>query len=285
MKQPLSTKILISCLVVATGLALFYAIKSNSLNKQLTEQLASQQEVQQEMEEYRSLIAVDSLLVAGEYEDALNASKEKFVETKDWKNNANLRIALAQKFMDLERNIEQVSQPSQPQETVDSLTVAEAPSPKEIRYVDSLRFALEKSKIRMARMERRLSQKSLGRYLTFKSSKGSEIHYVGQVKNNKAHGHGIALFNTGSRYEGEWNNNQRHGEGTFHWPDGEYYVGEYKNDRRDGQGTYYWSNGEKFVGLWEQDKRTGEGVFYGKDGKVVAKGIWESDELVQAHKP
>ena len=174
MKQPLSIKILIPCLVLTAGVALFYGLKSNRLSNQLTEHVASQQKAQQEMDEYRSLISVDSLLVAGEYEDALNASKEKFVETKDWKNNANLRIALAQKFMDLERNITQVSQLNQPQETVDSLPEDEATSSKEIRYVDSLRFALEKSKIRMTRLERRLSQKSLGQYLTFKSSKGSD---------------------------------------------------------------------------------------------------------------
>jgi len=128
-------------------------------------------------------------------------------------------------------------------------------------------------------MRNKLRNKAIGEYLTFSNTKGSQMHYVGQVKNGKANGFGVALLNTGSRYQGAWRNNQRHGDGSFYWADGQYYIGSYSNDLRNGQGTYYWPNGEKYVGQWKDDKRNGEGVFYGKDGAIITSGIWKNDKL------
>ena len=136
----------------------------------------------------------------------------------------------------------------------------------QIEQKDSLNFALEKANIQLRNLRSQLKERSFGEYLTFKSKKGNQMHYVGKVNNGMANGYGMALLDTGSRYEGEWKNNQRHGEGSFYWSDGDYYVGHYENAERNGFGTYYFHNGEKYVGDWKDDKRNGDGNFYGKDG-------------------
>jgi hypothetical protein len=153
----------------------------------------------------------------------------------------------------------------------------------EIRKYDSLNFTLEKMKVQLVRLQREFRDKSFGEYLKFKSKKGNQLHYVGQVKNGKANGFGIALLDSGSRYEGQWKDGQRQGEGTFYWPDGEYYVGTYENDKRSGFGTYYWPNGEKYAGEWKEDKRSGSGKIIGTRGDVVAGGEWADDELVEVN--
>jgi hypothetical protein len=161
----------------------------------------------------------------------------------------------------------------------DSAEIKEATYSDAQMSADSLSFALKKARVQLACMRKQLAEKSFGEYLTFTNSKGSQMHYVGQVKHGKANGYGVALLNTGSRYVGNWKDNQRSGEGTYYWADGEYYQGSYKNDRRHGEGTYFWPNGEKYVGHWKDDQRSGEGTFYGKDGNVIADGIWKDDKL------
>ena len=149
---------------------------------------------------------------------------------------------------------------------------------------DSLINALTKAESQIALLRKRLGNTSENEYLTFHTSKGTSLHYVGQVKKHKAHGFGIALLETGSRYEGSWKNNMRHGQGKFYWDDGEHYEGGYVNDKREGMGTYFWKNGEKYVGEWKDDRRNGQGKFFNKKGKVKAQGIWENDKLVKEDK-
>jgi len=146
---------------------------------------------------------------------------------------------------------------------------------------DSLTFALEKSQLQIRNLKGRLKLNSGGNYLTFDSGEGNEVYYVGDVRDGKAHGRGVALLSSGSRYIGEWRENRRHGEGTFRWSDGAFYEGSFYDDQRDGSGTYHFPNGEKFIGDWENDLRNGQGIFYSKDGEIVAQGMWEDDELVK----
>ena len=161
---------------------------------------------------------------------------------------------------------------------------APAPSPNSVR-ADSLNFALRKAELRVRNLEQRLATRtSASSYLTFDTRKGNTVYYVGGVKNGRANGRGVALLSTGSRYEGDWQNNQKHGIGEFHWEDGAWYEGQYENDERSGRGTYHFPKGDMFVGEWEGDLRNGEGVFYDKKGKVVARGIWKDDELVERMK-
>lgn len=140
---------------------------------------------------------------------------------------------------------------------------------------------LESAKLEIEILKTKIESLKADGYLSFQTSKGVELHYVGNLVNEKANGYGIAILESGSRYEGEWQNNKRHGKGKFIWDDGDYYQGDYFNDMREGTGTYYWQNGEKYVGDWKGDMRNGRGEFYSRRGKIKASGIWENDKLVK----
>ena len=260
--------------------AIFFIAKSYNLKQKLTEVEEQQAKLYEKLDGYEQLIHIDSMLLEGEYDSAIESYNATMEVRKENKLGIPLRIALAEKLL---HNYEGARN-SRKQVADDTLLRQTSETPLEIRKYDSLNFTLEKTKVQLTRLKERLKQKSFGEYLKFESTKGNQMHYVGQVKNGKANGFGIALLDTGSRYEGEWTDNARQGQGTFYWPDGEYYVGTYTNDRRSGYGTYYWPNGEKYAGEWKEDKRSGSGKFFDAAGEVVADGEWNDDELVKVDK-
>jgi len=270
-------------LIVAIGFAVFNGLKVESLKTKLVESNLQKSEMEKTITTHNELVQIDSLLLQNQYKEALHAYEDRRNEVGELEGaSVELRIAVANKFVSLSDGLASRSQDLN--EFSEEMNLTEAMNTtKAVRKSDSLSFVLEKTKVQLARLERQMRKTTSGKYLTFDSSKGSQIHFVGDVKDGKANGHGLALLSTGSRYEGDWKNNLRHGEGTFFWPDGEFYSGTYKNDQRSGEGTYHWPNGEKFVGLWKNDQRTGEGTFYSKEGKVIS-GIWEDDKLVETLK-
>jgi hypothetical protein len=125
----------------------------------------------------------------------------------------------------------------------------------------------------------KLATKEKVQVISFKNDKGNLIHYLGEVRDGKANGGGVGIFDTGGIYKGEWKNNQRHGKGTYEWKDGHKYDGEFVNGEREGQGTYIWSSGEKYVGQWSAGKRNGEGILYDKDNNISYEGFWLDDKI------
>jgi len=146
---------------------------------------------------------------------------------------------------------------------------------------DSLNLALRQANRQIQELRTRVRRTTGPNYLTFRSGEGNDTYYVGEIVKGKADGKGVALLSTGSRYEGEWKDNQKHGKGEFNWSDGARYVGEYINDKRSGEGTYYFPDGGVYAGNWKNGLRDGEGVFTNAKGKVVARGKWRKDELVE----
>lgn len=283
MKKQHLTKSIYFLFALSIGFAGYFYFKTKSLQEQLLVQEKLQEELSTiDIVDTEELMEIDAMIIDGDdYSQALKAYQDKYEEHVLAEEAAlELRISLTQKLLQLHSKPKQDSAALAMQQRLDSITSQMASAPKEIQQYDSLNFALEKAKVQIARMQKQLKQKSFGEYLAFTNTKGSQMHYVGQVKNGKAHGFGVAILNTGSRYIGEWKDNKRHGEGTFYWADGQYYAGNYVDDKRSGKGTYHWPNGEKFVGQWKDDERMGEGAFYGKKGDVVASGVWENDELV-----
>lgn len=244
---------------------------SRQANAMMEEQLAS----------YGTSLHIDSLLAQGDFHKALQ-QQAQFAEGIEGAQASGIQLRMAV-IADLlqQRDALQAALESRAKDDSTTVVVTPGTSASTLREMDSLNFALEKAQLELSGLRRRLKEKSYGEYLTFKNEKGTLVYYVGQVKNGKAHGYGIALMETGSRYEGEWKNNQRHGQGSFYWEDGQYYVGEYRNDRRNGNGAYFWPNGEKYVGDWKNDRRSGEGKFYDGGDQLVAQGTWKGDKLVE----
>jgi len=274
----------VAILVVAVAItgAIFFQIENRNLKEQLVRIKQEQSTLANELSDYEELVHIDSMLLKGDYDTALNSYNESLKFHEENKMGIPVRIALAEKLINTNQN--NTPAPTATEEDLDSQANDMEPSAEEIRKFDSINFTLEKTKVQLARLRRQLKAKSFGEYLKFKSKKGNQMHYVGQVKNGKANGVGIALLDSGSRYEGQWKNNERHGEGTFYWADGQYYVGTYNSDKRSGYGTYYWPNGEKYAGEWKEDKRQGTGKFFGSDGDMVTGGQWDDDELVTSDK-
>ena len=266
--------------IFAAGL-LFFVSKSVRLKNELVQFKQENKDISDKITAYEELAKIDSLLLQEDYDKAIASYNASMNFDKENNRIIPLRIALAEKLKGTPLNINPI--PDSVALEKDTLTRSDWSEEAAMRKYDSINFSLEKYRVQLTRLKKQLQQKSFGEYITFKSIKGNQMHYVGQVKDGKANGYGVAILETGSRYEGEWNNNQRHGEGTFYWADGEYYKGTYKDDQRNGYGSYYWTNGEKYTGEWKNDKRNGAGRFYDSEGEVVAGGEWDNDKLVEVN--
>lgn len=119
------------------------------------------------------------------------------------------------------------------------------------------------------------------RLLRFTGDAGATITYVGDVRDNKAHGYGYALWSTGTSYEGTWADGRRSGFGTQRYADDERFEGQFVDDKRTGEGTYFYRSGQRWVGPWQDNLRHGTGTLYEADGRVRVKGVWERDKLVR----
>lgn len=139
--------------------------------------------------------------------------------------------------------------------------------------------ALQSAQNELAQLKSELNKKENIQVLSFVNQNGNQIYYLGEVKNGKANGGGIGIWNTGGIYKGEWKDNMRHGEGHYTWKDGHQYEGTFVNGIREGQGVYTWSSGERYEGNWSNNKRNGYGVMYDKDNNVQFKGEWEDDKV------
>lgn len=266
--------------IFAAGL-LFFVSKSVQLKNELVQFKQENKDISDKITAYEELAKIDSLLLQEDYDEAIASYNASMSFDKENNRIIPLRIALAEKLKGTPLNINPI--PDSVALEKDTLTRSDWSEEAAMRKYDSINFSLEKYRVQLTRLKKQLQQKSFGEYITFKSIKGNQMHYVGQVKDGKANGYGVAILETGSRYEGEWTNNQRHGEGTFYWADGEYYKGTYKDDQRNGYGSYYWTNGEKYTGEWKNDKRNGAGRFYDSEGEVVAGGEWDNDKLVEVN--
>jgi len=281
MKKRLITAYSLVAITALTTIALF--VKTGNLKKQVLTANEETSKYKEKVLNYQQVVSVDSLVLKGQYNSAITQYNTILKEIGDTNHllGVELRMAFAKKIQDINTNNDSLKRRAT---NKDTLLNAKLPSAIGVRQYDSINFALEKAKIQVVRLKKQLQQRSFGEYLKFESKKGNQMHYVGQVKNHKANGIGIALLDTGSRYEGEWYNNERHGEGSFYWSDGQYYTGAYQNDKRNGLGTYHWPNGEKYVGFWKDDKRNGKGDFYNADGDIITSGFWENDKLVESKK-
>ncbi len=273
-----------SLFLIAVAFVVFYYLRAKDLQESLSLKEDTIEKMRYREETIQKLLSIDSLLLQGDYQSAYDAYVAQQGQGSDDTLDSpmlRLRINMVQRLIDRQSSTEAGPEQTEDSVKIDSVIRSRMALPVEVQRYDSLNFALEKAKVQAENLKRQLKLKSSSEYLTFTSSKGTKVFYIGQIKNKKANGKGMALLSTGSRYEGEWKNNMRYGKGIFYWPDGQYYKGYYKDDKRHGEGTYYWPNGEKYIGDWKNDQRNGQGVFYAKDGKITASGTWKDDKLAE----
>ncbi|MFW5760527.1 MAG: MORN repeat-containing protein [Cyclobacteriaceae bacterium] len=290
MKKPVKNIVIYSLLTLFVFLSIFFFLRVSHLQSRLNTYQDNQDHHKKTSEILKQMIAIDSLLLNKDYNKA-RIAYEKLLDEMGENEFTSVIQKRINKLKEIENNLKNQKSFGQGDieqtllnktQQIDSLSRQLSESQNmQVDKIDSLRFALAKANMRLESLTQQIADKSKNNYLKFSNEKGTEIYFVGEIKAEKANGSGVALYSNGSRYEGEWKNNLRHGKGVFYWPDGEYYSGEFVRDQRQGEGKYYWPNGEMFAGKWDNDKRNGEGVFYGKNGNVVAKGIWQNNELVK----
>jgi len=226
---------------------------------------------------------IDSLIQTGSYKKADSLAKDFNIKEVGNDGDLVLRLKILNEIVNLKnQNQTLLSRQNSLRKSEDSLIF------KKDSIIENLKLELANSKVDLYYTSQQIedlneenSKNSLGKYLTFATTKGKELHYIGEVKKGMANGYGIAILETGSRYVGEWKDNMRHGNGEFTWNDGESYKGNYVNDLREGYGVYIFDDGQRYVGQWKKDMRDGLGKFYNENGKLVAEGLWEKDELVE----
>ena len=131
----------------------------------------------------------------------------------------------------------------------------------------------------------------------------SQSTYEGEMKDGLMHGHGVLIFDDGSRYEGEFRNGTYHGVGTMLYSDGTLYAGYFRDGTLDGEGTMIYSDGHRYVGHfrngtfdgmgrmtypdgkvyegeYKEGAMHGHGTFTDKNGKVLMKGRFEKNRFL-----
>ena len=87
----------------------------------------------------------------------------------------------------------------------------------------------------------------------------------------------------GTKYVGEWRNDKAHGQGTTTFADGNKYVGEYRDGSYHGQGAFTFADGSGYVGEWRDGRPNGQGTKTFADG-TVQEGIYKDGEFKYAQK-
>lgn len=265
-------------------------------NQYNTSDLADIQEIKKQLEEIKTdnqtlqaILAADDLLIS--QTNPNNALKQYESVYQDasapLQSIISSRIEYTKQLIEGQEDDEATkinlrSQIAKQQEVIDSVS----------KFADSLRTnTLAENEIKSSQIDslkgvitqqnNELKRKDAKQIISFTNENGNLIHYLGEVKNGKANGGGIGIWNTGSIYKGQWKENLRHGKGEFTWADGQKYKGEFEDDIRSGEGIYYWPSGEKYEGEFADNRMNGEGILYDPDGNKKYEGLWKNDKPKQ----
>lgn len=76
-------------------------------------------------------------------------------------------------------------------------------------------------------------------------------NYKGDLDSRgRKNGKGCQKWPDGSMYVGEWKNNKAHGTGEFWHANGDHFQGEFEDDKAHGEGKYTHANGSVYEGDW-----------------------------------
>jgi hypothetical protein len=288
--------LLIILLLLSIAASIVFFLQNSELKTEIKDQLQSQGAFQSKFDsllnkfDYLSKKSTaDDYFIQGDYEKSFEIYSE-LVEMNEDKDLLGGRKNIFQVYMSDESKIAELQ----------VLRLKEDSLFKEISHLSDSIGALQKSyiasieqskkqaqnlKVQFDQLEANLNslkkqynEVSENRNLvTFRSSSGNKVHYIGDMVNNRANGFGIGIWDTGGVYKGEWRNNRRNGKGRYEWVDGEWYEGNYADDQREGFGVYYKRNGERYEGNWKENKRHGEGKVYDKNEQIINEGVWNED--------
>ena len=112
---------------------------------------------------------------------------------------------------------------------------------------------------------------------TYKS--GTAIRYVGNFVNGKYEGTGVLLFNDGAFLSGEWKAGKLNGQGANLTKDKTFYQGNFVNGEKNGKGTLIYSNNGFYQGSFINDKYEGRVVSVGLNGTIINDNIYAGGKM------
>ena len=142
MRKQLLAPVLGLLLLLSTGFAAYFGIKSNQLENQIEANKEFINQLDQQRANQEELAEIDALLIDGDYKEALNAYEQQS-EQGDVHDgpSVEMRIQLIKELLRLQyENRLAAIQKGQEQE-VDSTLLTSTPSAEELMYTDSLSFA------------------------------------------------------------------------------------------------------------------------------------------------
>lgn len=279
---------------LVSSLIFFYFLYTDNVSQEalFKSQLADKKEkvdsIQSVKELQQEIISIDNQYIASEYKEAKEAYLDLLSKTIEGdQNHENIKLRI-DRISQIENNKDSLL--SNIEDYQYSLRIARENEESLKSKLDSLAMInkqekdalsekYDAAKETIAEQERKLNKKDNIQVLSFRNNKGNLIHYLGEVRDGKAEGGGVGIFDTGGIYRGDWKDNQRHGKGTYEWKDGHKYEGEFVNGTREGQGTYHWSSGEKYEGQWKNGMRNGQGTLYDRDNNIQYEGKWVDDKV------
>ena len=98
--------------------------------------------------------------------------------------------------------------------------------------------------------------------------------YVGDFKNNLAHGVGRQTFNDGGWFEGEIKNDELNGKAIHVWANGDKYIGTFVNSIMQGPAIVEYVDGARYEGNFKDDLYHGQGKLEYADGESY-DGNWK----------
>jgi hypothetical protein len=108
---------------------------------------------------------------------------------------------------------------------------------------------------------------------------GTAIRYVGNFSNGKYEGVGTLLFKDGAFLSGEWKAGKLNGQGANLTTDKVFYQGDFVNGEKNGNGTLVYGNNSFYQGSYKNDKQEGRIVSVGADATIFNDNIYVAGKM------
>lgn len=224
MKKLNKTIIFSLLLLISMASTIFMFVRVRDLKAQLNATLQDKKKAQAPVSRHPLLdhyLVIDSLLAKEKYNEARLAYEkllDRFPKDKALVRSIKLRIRDLVKFDKMQQKLRSYERENTFEELSSKMQQVDSLSQKLTTFeqmhhnrLDSVNFALKKANILTESLKNQLNSKLSSTYLSFTNQEGVKIHYVGNVKDKKAHGQGFGLYSNGNRYKGTWKNNKPHG--------------------------------------------------------------------------
>lgn len=108
---------------------------------------------------------------------------------------------------------------------------------------------------------------------------GTAIRYVGNFVNGKYEGVGTLLFKDSAFLTGEWKAGKLNGQGANFTTAKAFYQGDFVNGEKNGNGTLIYANNSFYQGSYKNDKQEGRVVSVGADGTIFNDNIYAGGKM------